>query len=239
MEEAQKEKRKAEEEELKGMKREAEVWKYINKKRGARKWSGNSIDKEEWRRHFMDLLEGEEMNDEPRKTMAAVGRPVVAEELEDKEIRRAINKLKLKKAAGTDGIPMEAWKYAGESLSKELTEMIRAVWQQGTIPKDWKTSIVTPLYKRGDKEAVGNYRGISLLCTAYKVYAEVLRNRLEKEVEEKGMIPDGQAGFRKGRATVDNIFVLNHIMQRDKRKEGEEGKIYMFFVDLRAAFEVR
>lgn len=41
-----------------------------------------------------------------------------------------------------------------------------------------------PLYKRGDTEKAGNYR-ISLLCTAYKIYAEVIRNRIEKEVEEK------------------------------------------------------
>jgi len=175
----------------------------------------------------------EEMEDETREVVELVGGPV-GEELEEKEIRRAINKLKVKKAAGIDGIPMEAWRYAGEKLGKELLEMIKAVWQQGSILRDWKTSIVTPLYKRGEKEAVENYRGISLLCTAYKVYAEVLKNRLEREVEEKGMIPDGQAGFRKGRATMDNIFVLNHVMQREKRKEGEEGKIYMFFVDLRA-----
>lgn len=39
--------------------------------------------------------------------------------------------------------------------------------------------------KRGDQEEVGHYRGISLLRTAYKVYAEVLRMRLKKVIEEK------------------------------------------------------
>jgi len=39
---------------------------------------------------------------------------------------------------------------------------------------------VVPLYKRGDKKKVGNYRGISLLYTAYKIHAEMLRNRLEE-----------------------------------------------------------
>jgi len=62
------------------------------------------------------------------------------------------------------------------------------------------------------------------LCTAYKVYAEMLRNRIEKEVERKGMISESQAGFRKGRATLDNVFVLNHVMQREKRYGGEDGK---------------
>lgn len=61
------------------------------------------------------------------------------------------------------------------------------------------------------------------MCTVYKIYAEVLRNRIEKEVEEKGMVPESQAGFRRGRATIDNIFVLNHLMQREKRQGGKDG----------------
>jgi len=55
-----------------------------------------------------------------------------------------------------------------------------------------------PLYKRGNKNKTGNYRGISLLCTAYKIYAEVVR-RLDKEIEEKRLSPESQADFRKGR----------------------------------------
>lgn len=91
-----------------------------------------------------------------------------------------------------------------------------------------------PLYKRGDKEKVENYRGITLLYTAYKIYAEILRKKLKKEIELKGMLPEGQAGFRKGKSTIDNIFILNHLIQRKKRK-GEK-KIYMF-ADLKAAFD--
>jgi len=75
---------------------------------------------------------------------------------------------------------------------------------------------------------VSNYRGINLLCLAYKIYTEMLRNRLEKETEEKNLIPKSQADFRKGRSTLDNVFVLNHIMQREIRDEGEDSKIYVF-----------
>lgn len=76
-----------------------------------------------------------------------------------------------------------------------------------------------PLHKREYKEKVENYKGITLLCTAYKIYAEILRKRLEKEIELKGMLPEGQAGIRKGRSTIDNIFILNHLIQRKKGKE--------------------
>jgi len=83
---------------------------------------------------------------------------------------------------------------------------------------------------------VGNYRGISL-CSAYKIYAEILRNRLELEAERLGLLPESQGGFRRGRSTMDNVFILNHLVQREKKKEGKESKIYALFVDLKAAFD--
>lgn len=79
-----------------------------------------------------------------------------------------------------------------------------------------------PIYKRGDRMVPGNYTGISLLCSAYKLYAELVRNKLEKEVEEKGILIERQPGFRKGRSTIDNIFILDHIVQRGRNKKGKE-----------------
>lgn len=92
---------------------------------------------------------------------------------------------------------------------------MRHIWKEGKVPIEWKKSIIA-LYKRGDQEEVGNYRGISLLCTAYKVNAEVLRMRLEKVIEEKNLVSESQTGFRKGKSAIDNIFVLNHRKKRSK-----------------------
>lgn len=77
--------------------------------------------------------------------------------------------MKMKKAAGIDGILMEAWKYAGETIWKKLVKLLGQIWKEGIIPSEWKKGIIVCLYKREDQEEVGNYRGILLLCTAYKV----------------------------------------------------------------------
>jgi len=55
-----------------------------------------------------------------------------------KEMKKAINikKLKIKKVAGIDGIPMEVWKYASEGLKKRLWDLLRMIWRKGTIPRD-------------------------------------------------------------------------------------------------------
>lgn len=83
---------------------------------------------------------------------------------------------------------------------------MKMIWRKGTIPQEWKTNIMVPLYKRG-KKRTENYRGIPLLCTAYKIYIGIIRNMIEEEVEAKKMVPKSQTDFRKGRSAVDNIFV--------------------------------
>jgi len=94
-----------------------------------------------------------------------------------------------------------------------------------------------PIYKRGDVNVRGNYKGISLLCTAYKIYTEIIRKRLEEEVENKNMLPESQTGFRKRKSTLDNTFILNHLVQKGQDMDRRKGKVYAFFADLRTPFD--
>jgi len=73
-----------------------------------------------------------------------------------------------------------------------------------------------------------NYRGITLLCTAYKIYTEIIR-RLKEEVENKNMLPEN--GFRKEKSTLDNIFILNHLVEREEDMNKREGKVHTFFCE--------
>ena len=226
----EKKRRKEEEAELRNIKSENEAWTFINRFRKRKVKVENSIEKEEWRRHFRELLEGEDQKIEGEK------RQNIEEdqEITQEEIRKAIKKAKKKKAAGADGITNEAWIYGGEVIVEKLGNIFNRVWKGEGVPEDWKKAVIVPLYKKGDKERAANYRGISLLCTAYKIYTEILREKLEKEMERCDCIPEGQAGFRKGRTTMENIYILNHLGQRAiKRKK----RLYVTFVDLKAAFD--
>jgi len=148
-----------------------------------------------------------------------------------------MRKMKRRKAAGVDGIPMEAWRFAERGLWNCLVKLLRQIWEEGEIPEDWRKGIVVPIYKKGDPGLPSNYRGVSLLCTAYKIYTELIRRRLEREVKRRKGIPDTQMGFRRGKSTVDNVFILNHLVQRGKKKGEKSKKIYALFADLKAAFD--
>jgi len=72
--------------------------------------------------------------------------------------------------------------------------------------------VITPIHKKGDTSDVRNYKGITLLCTAYKICAAMLAERLSKEIERKGSLPETQAGFKKGRGNMDNVRILQQVI---------------------------
>ena len=65
------------------------------------------------------------------------------------------------------------------------------------IPQEFKDASIILLYKRkGNPQVCDNHRGISLLCNAGKIMAKILLNRLNVHLDQKGLIPESQCGFR-------------------------------------------
>jgi sorting nexin-29 len=66
-------------------------------------------------------------------------------------------------------------------------------WHQEKIPEEWKLGIIRPIHKKGDKMQHDNYRGITLLNAAYKIFTALIHKRLSEKAE--GKIGDYQMGF--------------------------------------------
>lgn len=139
-------------------------------------------------------------------------------DLLEEEIVATVGKLKGGKAAGVDEIPAEALKALDGTGMEWLTSILNMAWRTGTIPPDWQTGIIIPIYKKGDRTECNNYRGITLMCEASKLYAKVLKKRLSQLIEPK--LSEDQAGFRPGRSISDHIFSLRllseHAWEYDK-----------------------
>ena len=77
-----------------------------------------------------------------------------------------------------------------------------------------------------------NYRGISPLYVAYKIFSNILFKRLMPHVETT--IGDYQCGYRRERSTVDQIFTVRQILE----KCSEHGKdTHHNFIDFKAAYD--
>jgi hypothetical protein len=53
------------------------------------------------------------------------------------------------------------------------------------LQADWENSIICPIYKKGDRKQCKNYRPITLLNVAYKMFTTILCNRIPEIMEDK------------------------------------------------------
>ena len=75
----------------------------------------------------------------------------------------------------------------------------------------------------------GNYRRISLLCIAGKIFARILLDRLLQLAEE--ILPESQCGFRP-RGTIDMIFCARQLQEKSRE---QQQLLMQIFWDLRKA----
>ena len=88
------------------------------------------------------------------------------------EVQHAVGLLSSGKVPGADGIHPEIIQHSGPKLLETLPEVIKIAWDTKTIPQDWKDAQLITLFKKSDRCALDNYRGISLLSIPGKVLQE-------------------------------------------------------------------
>ena len=141
----------------------------------------------------------------------------------------------MNKASGGDGIPVELFQILKDDAVKVLhsicqqiqkTQQWPQIWKTQQWPQDWKRSVFIPIPKKGNAKECLNYQTIALISHASKVMLKILQARLQQYMNRE--LPDGQAGFRKGRGTRDQIANICWIME--KAREFQKN-IYFCFID--------
>ncbi len=93
---------------------------------------------------------------------------------------RELTKLKTDKSTGPDKSPARFLKDGAKIIAETLTRIMNISIMTGTVPKELKEALVTPLYKKGDKLTVRNYRPVSILCTVSKILERAIYIQLEQ-----------------------------------------------------------
>ena len=97
---------------------------------------------------------------------------------------------------------------------------------------DWKTHIISPVYKSGNKSAVNNYRPISLLCVVSKVLERIIFNKISDFITVA--ISPNQFGFLCGRSCTQQLLLfLNDIYDSAANKIQTD----VLYLDFRKAFD--
>ena len=71
-----------------------------------------------------------------------------------------------------------------------------------------KYAVVKPLFKKGDKSKISNYRPISILSPFSKVLEKVMYNQLQEHLNKYSILADEQFGFRTDSTTNNAIYKL-------------------------------
>lgn len=190
---------------------------------------------ERWQQYFDELLNensrrenGNAFNEEEIERD-----PLPQEDLPNlQEVTEIISQLKQNKSPGKDGIAAEIFKNGGKLLIQKMHSLIKDIWIQEKMPKDWSEAILCPILKKGDATNCENYRGIALLNTAYKILAGTVKNRLSEKMNE--IVGEYQAGFRKNRGVADQIFVLKEMQAESYEHQLETHAI---FIDFKQAYD--
>ncbi len=149
------------------------------------------------------------------------------------EVEIAIKQCKLGKSPGTDSaISPEALQNAGPWAAKQLCDLFNRMVDENRAPRQFTTSLIVPLPKKGDLSQLTNYRGISLMSHSAKIYNRILLNRIRGPID--AILRPNQAGFRRGRACIDQIHVLRVLLAAAYEKQLP---LFICFVDFRKAFD--
>ncbi|KAK2727393.1 hypothetical protein QYM36_008027 [Artemia franciscana] len=120
------------------------------------------------------------------------------------EILNAIKRLKNSKSPGEYGLPPEIYKASPHVVAQQLETLFSLIWDKKIFPSDWKVSVIIQVFKKGYKYDSHNYRRISLMDMATKVFAMILLKRFEEARDERTR--ENQCEFRRERGSIVRLL---------------------------------
>ena len=121
------------------------------------------------------------------------------------EVKLLINELNPTKATGPNGIPTKSLQMVSNIICTPLSRIFNISVPSGTHPEKLKHANVIPVFKKGSRLLISNYRPISLLSNLNKIFEKLMYKRIYAFLEKFNVLYDLQFGFRAKHST--NAFI--------------------------------
>ena len=152
------------------------------------------------------------------------------------EILSLIRNLNPNKARGSDGISGQMLLLCDKSVVLPLKIIFQNILVSSSYPDMWKLANLIPIFKKGDKQLIKNYRPISLLPICGKTFEKIIFNDPYNYLNTNNLITKKQSGFRPGDSTTNQLlYLVNEIHNAfDDLKSLE---VRAVFLDISKAFD--
>jgi hypothetical protein len=145
-----------------------------------------------------------------------------------------LNKLNVSKTPGPDLVHPRIIYEVRHEITYPLTKIFNKSLQSKQLPLDWKRANISPIFKKGKKCEVNNYRPVSLTCIACKILERIIRDTLMTHFINNKFFSTKQFGFLKGRSTVTQLL---KILDDWTEQLESGGRVDVIYTDLEKAFD--
>jgi hypothetical protein len=109
-----------------------------------------------------------------------------------KEIERMLKSITVKNSHGYDGITTKILKLSAPYISSPLNYICNKSVRSGTFPTCLKYSNVKPIFRKGDRENMANYRPIFLFTSFSKIFEQIIYERLLQHININNILTEEQ-----------------------------------------------
>ena len=126
-------------------------------------------------------------------------------------------------------------KVGKDILIKPIHILFNKILSSGEYPKNWDTSIITPIFKGGYSSDINNFRGIAVSSCISKLFTKILNKRICDLCNENNVFSTNQYCFMEKCRTDDNILILNTLI--NSYTKIKKSNLYVTFVDFSKFFD--
>jgi len=120
-------------------------------------------------------------------------------------IEKLLKDLNPRKAPGPDGIGSRYLKEFADIIAPCLQLIFTKSYRSGHTPHDWRNANVCPIFKKGERYDVGNYRPVSLTSITSKIMEHCIVSNMLDHFEENDILFPYQHGFRRRLSTETQL----------------------------------
>ena len=92
-----------------------------------------------------------------------------------------------------------------EQISIPLARVVNLSLKEGVVPFEWKEANIIPLFKKGSRNKLENYRPVSLTSVICKLLERLIKDHMVDFLVKHKLLNSSQHGFLKARSCLTNM----------------------------------